>query len=409
MFASLNTGLGLAFRCGHSTIRNLHSSSALLKDYYRTLGIAKNASQKDVKKAYYQLAKKYHPDTNKSEPTAAKQFQEVSEAYEVLSDEGKRAEYDRYGSAGNQDPFSQAGQQRGGFRQQGGSQWNYQSNVDPEELFRTIFGEFSRGFGQTRGSRGGFSNPFDDVFNFDFQGGQQSQCNITFMQAAKGVTKEIEVVQMSGNLRSPTLTKRKLTVPIPAGIADGQTLRLTLGNQEVFVTVRVEDSDYFTREGYDVHTSANISISQAILGGIIRIQGLYEDLNIRIPAGTDSHSEFTLSGRGLKHMEAYNTYGDHIVHMRIKLPVKLTAEQREILEDYARLEKDTPGTINGVDQSVWSGLRRNKKPDPEKEPRPEQKTAQKPDSDRNRPDEPTTEKEEENPGILTRIKRAVFG
>merc|ERR1711973_529196 len=110
---------------------------------------------------------------------------------------------------------------------------------------------------------------------------------------------------MGGNVRSPTMTKRRLTVPIPAGISDGQTLRLSLGNQEVFVTVRVEESEYFTREGYNVHTNANISISQAILGGIIRIQGLYEDLNIRIPAGTDSHTELTLSGRGLKHMEAY--------------------------------------------------------------------------------------------------------
>lgn len=348
------------------------------------------------------MAKKYHPDSNKDEPSAEKRFQEVSEAYEVLSDETKRAEYDRFGSSGNQDPFSQAGQQHGGFRRQGGSQWNYQSNVDPQELFRTIFGEFSRGFGQTqRGGRGGFSNPFDDIFNFDFQGGQQSQCNITFMQAAKGVTKEIEVVQMSGNIRSPTMSKRKLTVPIPAGIADGQTLRLTLGNQEVFVTVRVEDSDYFTREGYNVHTSANISISQAILGGIIRVQGLYEDLNIRIPAGTDSHSELTLSGRGLKHMEAYNTFGDHIVHLRIKLPVKLSAEQREVLEDFARLETDTPGTINGIDKSVWSAARRKKNSTPETEPQSDPA----PDVD-HKPAEP---KEEENPGLLTRIKRAVFG
>jgi len=395
-FSSLAGGLRLAFRSGHFTARSLHLSNQLLKDYYRTLGVPKNASQKDIKKAYYQLAKKYHPDTNKDEPSAAKMFQEVSEAYEVLSDDAKRQEYDHVGSAGGQNPFSgQAGRRTGA----GGQQWQYQSNVDPEELFKTIFGEFSRGFGRT-GMRGGFSSPFDDLFNFDFRGGQQAECNITFMEAAMGVSKEIEIVQMSGHLRNPTLSKRKLSVPIPAGIADGQTLRLNVGKQEVFVTVRVNESEYFRREGYDVHTNANISISQAILGGIIRIKGLHEDLNIRIPAGTDSHTELTLSGRGIKHMEAYNAYGDHIVHIRIKLPEKLTEEQREVFEDYARLETNTPGTVNGIDKSVWGGLRRRKSKEEVKE-----------NVDRKDETENNEKKEEqsENSGILTRIKKAIFG
>ena len=86
-----------------------------------------------------------------------------------------------------------------------------------------------------------------------------------------------------------------------------------MGNsREVFITVRVEESDYFRREGYDVHTTASISISQALLGGIIRISGLNEDINLRIPAGTSSHTAMTLSGRGIKHMESFNTFGDHI-------------------------------------------------------------------------------------------------
>lgn len=400
-------GAKLAFRCGHFTARSLHLSSRLLKDYYKTLGVARNASQKDIKKAYYQLAKKYHPDTNKEEPTAAQKFQEVSEAYEVLCDEGKRSEYDMYGGDsrsgsagfGGQDPFSRARQ-----GQTSGTQWQYQSNVDPEELFKKIFGEFSRGFGRQQG-RGGFSNPFDDIFNFDFHGGQQTQCAVSFMEAAKGASKEMEVMQMSGNIRNPTMTKRKLSVPIPAGIQDGQTLRLSLGNQEIFVTVRVEESDYYRREGYDVHTNANISISQAILGGIIRIKGLYEDLNVRIPSGTDSHSELTLSGRGIKHMERYNAYGDHIVHIRIKLPVKLTEDQREVLEEYARLETDTPGTITGVDKSVWGGIRKkyNKQED--------EKSAKSENDSENKKENIQEEQsdKQEQPGFLARIKKAIFG
>nr|ALS04495.1 chaperone protein dnaJ [Acartia pacifica] len=389
---SLAGGFKLALRCGHFTARSLHLSGQLLKDYYKTLGVARNASQKDIKKAYYQLAKKYHPDTNKDEPSAARMFQEVSEAYEVLSDDNKRAEYDMSGgrtsSAGAGNPYTR---QRPGTT---GTQWNYQSNVDPEELFRKIFGEFSRGF--NRQQRGGAS-PFDDLFNFEFHGGMQAQCTITFLEAVKGTTKEVDIMQMAGSMWNPTTSKRKVRVPVPAGIADGQTLRLSLGSQEVFITVRVEESPYFRREGYDVHTEANISISQAILGGIIRIQGLYEELNVRIPPGTDSHTELTLSGRGLKHLEAYNTYGDHIVHLHIKLPTKLTPEQKEIIQEYAYLESNTPGTVNGVDKSSWTGYRRRSPP-----------------SDKEKPaesggDEPGEKKEEENPGILARIKKAIFG
>ena len=176
-----------------STTRLFFLTSQLLKDYYATLGVPKNANGKDIKKAYYQLAKQYHPDSNQGDPTSMKKFQEVSEAYEVLSDDDKRAQYDNFGSgAGSgsgagqaQDPFRDF-QQQGGFRRAGrqrGSQWEYQSNVNPEELFKTIFGEFSR----ARGGSRGFGNPFDEIFsNFQFRGGMEAICYLTFNQAAKG-------------------------------------------------------------------------------------------------------------------------------------------------------------------------------------------------------------------------------
>jgi len=339
----------------------------LFKDYYAILGVPKNANAKDIKKAYYQLAKKHHPDTNQGDPTSMKKFQEVSEAYEVLGDDDKRAQYDSFGSGSSagggqaQDPFrdfQQATQQQGGFKRKsgrhGGVQWEYQSNVNPEELFKTIFGEFSR----ARGGMRGFGNPFDEIFsNFQFRGGIEATCHISFTQAAKGVTKEIEVNEVD---RLGNRQRRIVQVPIPAGISDGQTLRMSLGgNQEVFVTVRVEDSDYFRREGYDIHTTASISISQALLGGIIRITGLHEDINLRIPAGTSSHTVMTLSGRGIKHMESFNSFGDHLVHLVIKMPTKMTPEQVELIREFAYTEKDTPGTVNGVDKSRFSFRRRD--------------------------------------------------
>eukprot|EP00092_Neocalanus_flemingeri_P032078 GFUD01034866.1.p1 GENE.GFUD01034866.1~~GFUD01034866.1.p1 ORF type:complete len:414 (+),score=122.68 GFUD01034866.1:81-1322(+) len=340
--------------------RLLSLTSQLLKDYYATLGVPKNANGKDIKKAYYQLAKQFHPDTNQGDPASMKKFQDVSEAYEVLSDDGKRAQYDSHGSSAGSgagqrpDPFrdfQQASQQRGFKRGggKGGVQWEYQSNVNPEELFKNIFGEFSR----AQGGRRGFGNPFDEIFsNFQFRGGMEATCHLTFNQAAKGVTKEVEVVEAD---RLGNRQKKIVQVPVPAGVADGQTLRMSMGQgREVFITVRVEESDYFRREGYDVHSTASISLSQALLGGIIRITGLHEDINLRIPAGTSSHTAMTLSGRGIKHMESFNTFGDHIVNLVIKMPTRLTQEQKELIREFAYTEKDTPGTVTGVDMSKFS-------------------------------------------------------
>lgn len=93
------------------------------------------------------------------------------------------------------------------------------------------------------------------------------------------------------------------------------------------------------------------SLSQALLGGIIRLSGLHEEINLRIPAGTSSHTELTLSGRGIKHMESYNTYGDHVVRVMIRMPSRMSDEQMELVRQFAYLERDTPGTITGVDKS----------------------------------------------------------
>jgi len=344
--------------------RLLHTSNLSLKDYYQILGVSRNASAKDIKKAYYQLAKKYHPDVNKDDPKAAKQFQEVSEAYEVLSDEGKRQQYDNFGasSSGSQ---GFGGQYQppgggGGFRRQ---QWSYQSNVDPEELFRQIFGELGRQFGgrsssgSAFGGRGasrgrsdfGFGTIFEDLAGFGFGArALEATVSISFQESARGAEREVDIVQATGSTRNPYVEKRRLRVPIPAGVEDGQTLRLSLENgQEIFVNVVVEESKYFKRQGYDVHTEADVSVGQAVLGGIIRIQGLYEDLNVRIPPGTSSHSVLTLTDRGFKRLDAASRRGDHYVHLKVKVPARLTDEQRDIIEEFAFLEKDTPGTITG--------------------------------------------------------------
>ncbi|KRK00484.1 protein tumorous imaginal discs, mitochondrial isoform X1 [Drosophila yakuba] len=383
-------------------VRRLHTTRNLLaKDYYTTLGVAKNANGKDIKKAYYQLAKKYHPDTNKEDPDAGRKFQEVSEAYEVLSDEQKRREYDTYGQTaenmGRQGGGFPGGG-AGGFGPDGFSQsWQFRSSIDPEELFRKIFGE-----GNFR------TNSFDDFADskFGFGQAQEMVMDLTFAQAARGVNKDVNVnvvdqcPKCAGTKCEPgtkpgrcqycngtgfetvstgpfvmrstcrycqgtrqhikypcsecegkgrTVQRRKVTVPVPAGIENGQTVRMQVGSKELFVTFRVERSDYFRREGADVHTDAAISLAQAVLGGTVRVQGVYEDQWINVEPGTSSHHKIMLRGKGLKRVNAHG-HGDHYVHVKITVPSgkKLDKKRLALIEAYAELEEDTPGQIHGI-------------------------------------------------------------
>lgn len=374
--------------------RSISTSNVLLKkDYYNVLGVAKNASAKEIKKAYYQLAKKYHPDTNKGDPDSSRKFQEVSEAYEVLSDDTKRREYDTYGQTSEQ--MGRAGNGPAGHGPQGFSQnWQFRSTIDPEELFRKIFGD------------GGFKAGFEDFSDsrYGFGGAQEVMMNLTFAQAARGVNKDIDVnvvdtcPKCTGSRCEPgtkpgkcqycngtgmetistgpfvmrstcrycqgtrmyikypclecggkgqTVQRKRVTVPVPAGVEDGQTVRMSVGNKELFITFNVEKSRYFRRDGADVHTEANISLSQAVLGGTIRVQGVYEDQTIQVTPGTSSHTRVCLRGKGLKRVNSYGT-GDHYVHLKIQIPAKLNNKQKALIQAYAELEEDTPGQIMGV-------------------------------------------------------------
>lgn len=164
---------------------NFHSTAGLQqKDYYKILGVAKNSSSKDIKKAYYALAKQFHPDTNKGDPDSSKKFQEVSEAYEVLSDDTKRREYDTYGQTSEQMNRNGTGHPRGpqGFSQD----WQFRSTVDPEELFRKIFGDAN-----FRGQAGNFDDFSESQFGFG--GAQEIMMDLTFSQAARGVNKDVNL------------------------------------------------------------------------------------------------------------------------------------------------------------------------------------------------------------------------
>ncbi|CAF1466002.1 unnamed protein product, partial [Adineta ricciae] len=396
-----------------SHIRLFHMSSRRDKrDYYEVLGVPKTASAKEIKKAYYQLAKQYHPDTTDQKDAATtKKFQEVSEAYEVLSDESKRKNYDAYGMGS--DPFSSSQESQpgtgarsypgdanqGGFR---GYQY-YQAQVDPEELFRKIFGDAF--------SRGGFANhdwmDEPDENQFGRQGISQLALDLTFQEAVCGCDKDVNVrivdvcptchgtrcaagtqpqpcrtcggsgmetietgpfflratcrtchgrretiakpcYECSG--KGKTIQKKYVTIPIPAGVEDGQTMRVNLGVSEVFVMFRVKPSEKFRRDKEDIHSDINISIAQAALGGTVKVPGIYEDHILEIPPGTQSHQRFRLAGKGIKRLQGSGK-GDHYIHVKIKIPTKLTAEQKALLLSFAEHEKNADGTVNGSTKS----------------------------------------------------------
>uniref|UniRef100_A0A1A8DCY1 DnaJ homolog subfamily A member 3, mitochondrial n=1 Tax=Nothobranchius kadleci TaxID=1051664 RepID=A0A1A8DCY1_NOTKA len=372
-----------------STCCSFHSSCRVSskQDLYEVLGVSRGASQKEIKKAYYQLAKKYHPDTNPDDPEAKEKFAQLAEAYEVLSDEVKRKQYDTYGAAGFDPNRTEAGQQQ--YYRAGGA------TIDPEELFRKIFGEFTGGMGF-----GDMNNMFDQRPEYLME--------LTFSEAAKGANKELSVniddvcprcrgkasepgtkvsqchyckgtgtetintgpFMMRATCRrcggkgsiistpcalcrgSGQIKKRQwVTVPVPAGVDNGQTIRMPVGTKEILITFRVQSSPVFRRNGADIHSDAFISVAQAILGGTATTQGLYETVSMAIPAGCQADQVIRLQGKGIRRLNSYS-YGDHYVHIKIKVPKKLTRRQRSLLLSYAEEETEVQGSVNGVSPSA---------------------------------------------------------
>ncbi len=293
----------------------------MAKDYYQTLGVSREATDKEIKQAFRKLAKKYHPDTNPDKPNAEARFKEINEAYEVLSDKEKRSMYDRFGTANPQQVPPWGANPTGG---NGGSPFTYTTtNVD--------FGDLGDIFGSLFGRRGGNSNvgsPFGGAVNTKGQNIEQ-KVMITLQEA------------YSGAVRLITKGDRTVRVNIPAGAKTGTKVRLAgegeLGTGsgqpgDLYLVVEVEPDSRFEREGDDLIADVKVDMFTAMLGGEVEVPTLGRAIKLKIPAGTQSGRKFRLSGKGMPILSQPDRHGDLYARALVTVPENLSAEQRALVE-----------------------------------------------------------------------------
>jgi molecular chaperone DnaJ len=353
----------------------------MAKDYYELLGVQRNATEADLKRAYRKLALEHHPDKNSGNKASEEKFKEINEAYAVLSDSQKRAYYDQYGVA----PGTQGGGP--GFGGFGGGGVN--------DIFGDIFGEFFGGQGRSRASAG------DDL---------RYNLSISFEEAAFGTSAKIRVPRWercpdcdglgaksrdaiktcencrgAGQIRAqqgffsisrtcgrcngegkvitdpcPACKGRKrierertLSVKIPAGVETGNSIRLTgegeLGTYggppgDLYVFLSVEDHALFTREGQDIVCEVPVSFASAALGAELEVPTIAGTAKLKMPAGTQPGQIFRLKGKGFPYLRG-NGLGDQLCRIVVEVPAKLTAKQKELLQEFEKLGTEDASPI----------------------------------------------------------------
>ena len=278
----------------------------MAKDYYKVLGVSTNATDGELKRAYRNLARKHHPDVDKS-PQAESHFKEINQAYQVLSDSQKRSTYDRFGEAAftsDQAGFSgwQAGPGGYDFRNWG-----------------TNSGDFSFDFGL-----GGFADPLD-IFEIFFGSsspfGKEARLprytiNLDFTEAVRGCQKEVEVAGQKYKLR------------IPAGVDDGSEIKFT----NFYLVCQVKPNPIFKRSGYNIFVDCEINFAQAALGDIVEVPTIDGSVKVKIPSGTQFGTQIRLRNLGAPRIHS-NAKGDEYITIKVKVPTKLSREERGILEE----------------------------------------------------------------------------
>ncbi|MBA2689403.1 MAG: molecular chaperone DnaJ [Burkholderiales bacterium] len=343
------------------------------RDYYEVLGVNRDASEEDIKKAYRKLAMKYHPDRNPDSPKSEEHFKEAKEAYEVLTDGEKRAAYDRFGHAGVEQQAAGAGAGFGGFTDAFG------------DIFSDIFGAGPRG--RSNVYRGADLRYNLEIGLEEAARGLETKIRIPTMEAcetchgsgAKPGTSPTTCPTCSGQgqvrlqqgffsiqqtcprchgtgkvVAEPCKTcagagrikrQKTLSVKIPAGVDEGDRIRLSGEGEsgvnggppgDLYVVIQIRPHSVFQREQNDLHCEMPVSFSVAALGGEIDIPTLDGHAKIKIPPETQSGQVFRLRGKGIKGVRN-STYGDLLCHVVVETPVKLTERQKELLREFEEI------------------------------------------------------------------------
>ncbi|MDR6369070.1 curved DNA-binding protein [Chryseobacterium bernardetii] len=295
-------------------------------DYYKILGVDKNATQDDIKKAYRKQARKYHPDLNPGDKEAEKKFKELNEANEVLSNPENRSKYDKYGENwkhGEEYEKAQQQQQRQ-YQQQsyngGYSGADFGGGEDFSDFFQDMFGGAAGGFG--RSSRGRASGKFK---------GQDitAELNLNLRDAA---TTHPQTFEING---------KKVRITIPAGVYDGQQIKLKGHgnpgvnggpNGDLYITFNIPADPDFERIGDDLKTKVTIDLYTAVLGGEVKVQTLNGSVNLKVKPETQTGMTVRLKGKGFPVYKKAGEHGDLFVTYEVKLPTNLTEKQKELFE-----------------------------------------------------------------------------
>lgn len=277
------------------------------RDYYEVLGVAKTATEAEIKSAYRKMALKFHPDKNKA-ADAEEKFKEINEAYQILSDAKKRQAYDQFGHAAFDPASGMGGNPFAGGYQQGPFTWSYSTSGanpfegmdfnDPFDIFESFFGA---GFGRAA---------------------QRPRYTMTvdFMEAVKGAEKKV------------TIDGKEHTIKIPAGANEGTRLRF----DDFDITIDVRADSVFKRDGYDLFVDREISFTMAALGGETEVPTLNGNLKMKVRAGTQSHTLVRLRGEGVQHLRGRGK-GDLYVRLVVKIPEKLSKEEKQLIQELQEL------------------------------------------------------------------------
>ena len=334
----------------------------MAKDYYKVLGITKNASKEEIKRAFRKMARKYHPDVNPDEAKSGEKFKEINEANSILSDDKKREMYDKFGVVeGDPSSYQQGRGAPGGFGGAGGGQ-TYRSPDGTSYYYSTSGSpggfDFSEIFGNNRNSRGGnggsdFFNDLGDIFDvFNRRGGGSSRARsssynnfpregddlrydmeIDFVDAFHGGKKKVQYKNpVSGQTQN-------LSINIPKGIKDDQKLRLKGKGMpgenggspgDLYIAIHIKKHPNFERREDDIYIEQEVPFTTVALGGKIQVQGIEKTLNVSIPPGTNDSSLLRLKNQGFYKINSEQR-GNLLVKIKIKVPKKLNGSQKELL------------------------------------------------------------------------------